>query len=113
MLLDGCEYEHRLIVMEFPNEQKPTEEEMVNSYVKTLAAVVGRHRIKTDCKWITSRIGRLLWVLPDSYLDVPNAGDLFIVGKVIARDNKVVEIDLIHGTIDVEKLCILNGGNQY
>ncbi|KAG7026325.1 Multiple organellar RNA editing factor 3, mitochondrial, partial [Cucurbita argyrosperma subsp. argyrosperma] len=36
--------------MEFPNDPKPTEEEMVNSYVKTLAAVVGRHRIKNGFK---------------------------------------------------------------
>uniref|UniRef100_A0A2P2JPN5 Multiple organellar RNA editing factor 3 n=1 Tax=Rhizophora mucronata TaxID=61149 RepID=A0A2P2JPN5_RHIMU len=42
ILLDGCDYEHWLIVMEFPNDPKPTEEEMINSYVKTLASIVGR-----------------------------------------------------------------------
>ena len=47
ILLDGCDYEHWLIVMEFPNDPKPSEEEMVNSYVKTLAAVVGRYRNET------------------------------------------------------------------
>uniref|UniRef100_A0A9I9DPR4 MORF/ORRM1/DAG-like MORF domain-containing protein n=1 Tax=Cucumis melo TaxID=3656 RepID=A0A9I9DPR4_CUCME len=40
ILLDGCDYEHWLIVLEFP-DPKPSEEEMVNTYVKTLAAVVG------------------------------------------------------------------------
>jgi len=43
ILLDGCDYEHWLIVMEFPTDPKPTEEEMVEAYVKTLTAVVGRY----------------------------------------------------------------------
>ena len=41
ILLDGCDYEHWLIVLEF-SDPKPSEEEMINSYVKTLASVVGR-----------------------------------------------------------------------
>lgn len=41
ILLDGCDYEHWLVVLEFP-DPKPSEEEMINSYVKTLASVVGR-----------------------------------------------------------------------
>lgn len=41
ILLDGCDYEHWLIVMEF-TDPKPTEEEMINAYVKTLTSVVGR-----------------------------------------------------------------------
>ncbi|KAF8093258.1 hypothetical protein N665_0385s0007 [Sinapis alba] len=40
ILLDGCDYEHWLIVMEF-NDPKPTEDEMINAYVKTLTSVVG------------------------------------------------------------------------
>jgi hypothetical protein len=47
ILLDGCDYEHWLIVMEFPTDPKPTEEEMVAAYVKTLTAVVGRY----VCVW--------------------------------------------------------------
>lgn len=43
ILLDGCDYEHWLIVMEFPTDPKPSEEEMVGAYVKTLAAVLGRY----------------------------------------------------------------------
>ncbi|XP_023000155.1 multiple organellar RNA editing factor 3, mitochondrial-like [Cucurbita maxima] len=50
ILLHGCDYEHWLIVIEFPNDPKPTEEEMVDSYVETLAAVVGRLRIKADLR---------------------------------------------------------------
>lgn len=41
ILLDGCDYEHWLIVMEF-TDPKPTEEEMINAYVNTLSSVVGR-----------------------------------------------------------------------
>lgn len=49
ILLDGCDYEHWLIVMEFPEDPKPSEEEMVNSYVKTLAQVVGRCAVNWFC----------------------------------------------------------------
>lgn len=42
ILLDGCDYEHWLIVMEFDKEPKPTEEEMIDAYVKTLASLIGR-----------------------------------------------------------------------
>lgn len=42
ILLDGCDYEHWLIVMEFAENPKPSEDEMVQTYVKTLAQVVGR-----------------------------------------------------------------------
>ncbi|KAL3508125.1 hypothetical protein ACH5RR_033507 [Cinchona calisaya] len=108
ILLDGCDYEHWLIVMEFPNDPKPSEEEMINSYVKTLASVLGseeeaKKKIYSVCTTTYTGFGALiseelsykvkglpgvLWVLPDSYLDVPNkdyGGDLFVDGKVIHR----------------------------
>ncbi|KAK2996473.1 hypothetical protein RJ639_042458 [Escallonia herrerae] len=108
ILLDGCDYEHWLIVMEFPTDPKPSEEEMVNSYVKTLASVLGseeeaKKKIYSVCTTTYTGFGCLiseelsykvkglpgvLWVLPDSYLDVPNkdyGGDLFVDGKVIHR----------------------------
>lgn len=44
ILLDGCDYEHWLIVMEY-DDPKPSEEEMINSYVKTLATVLGRYQL--------------------------------------------------------------------
>ena len=44
ILLDGCDYEHWLIVMEFSENPKPSEDEMIASYVKTLVAVVGRYK---------------------------------------------------------------------
>ncbi|PPS16764.1 hypothetical protein GOBAR_AA03769 [Gossypium barbadense] len=108
ILLDGCDYEHWLIVLEFPEDPKPSEEEMIDAYVKTLASVVGseeeaKKRIYSVCTTRYTGFGaliseelsykvkglpRVLWVLPDSYLDVPNkdyGGDLFVDGKVIHR----------------------------
>ncbi|KAJ9154530.1 hypothetical protein P3X46_027853 [Hevea brasiliensis] len=108
ILLDGCDYEHWLIVMEFPTDPKPTEEEMINAYVKTLAAVVGSEEeakkkiysvstvtytgfgalISEELSHKVKGLPGVLWVLPDSYLDVPNkdyGGDLFVDGKVIHR----------------------------
>ncbi|KAJ8620543.1 hypothetical protein MRB53_029072 [Persea americana] len=108
ILLDGCDYEHWLIVMEFSENPKPSEDEMIASYVKTLVAVVGseeeaKKKIYSVCTTTYTGFGALiseelsykvkglpgvLWVLPDSYLDVPNkdyGGDLFVDGKVIHR----------------------------
>ena len=48
ILLDGCDYEHWLIVMEFPADPKPSEEDMVAAYVKTLTAVLGRYTDFSD-----------------------------------------------------------------
>lgn len=42
--LDGCDYEHWLIVMEFC-DPKPSQSDMIDSYVKTLASVIGRYNI--------------------------------------------------------------------
>ncbi|KAI3975516.1 hypothetical protein MKX01_038785 [Papaver californicum] len=108
ILLDGCDYEHWLIVLEFPENPKPSEDEMVSAYVKTLASVLGseeeaKQKIYSVCTSAYTGFGALisqelsekvkeqpgvLWVLPDSYLDVPNkdyGGDLFVEGKVIHR----------------------------
>ncbi|WOL06668.1 hypothetical protein Cni_G15402 [Canna indica] len=108
ILLDGCDYEHWLIVMEFPQDPKPSEEEMVAAYVKTLSSVLGseeeaKKKIYSVCTTTYTGFGALiseelsykvkglpgvLWVLPDSYLDVPNkdyGGDLFVDGKVVHR----------------------------
>ncbi|CAL5198915.1 unnamed protein product [Lathyrus oleraceus] len=108
ILLDGCDYEHWLIVMEFPDNPKPSEDEMVNSYVKTLAQVLGSEEeakkkiysvstttytgfgalVSEELSYKLKELPGVLWVLPDSYLDVPNkdyGGDLFIDGKVIPR----------------------------
>ncbi|KAK7302657.1 hypothetical protein RJT34_13550 [Clitoria ternatea] len=108
ILLDGCDYEHWLIVMEFPDNPKPSEDEMVNAYVTTLSQVLGSKeeaikkiysvststytgfgaRISEELSYKLKELPGVLWVLPDSYLDVPNkdyGGDLFVDGKVIPR----------------------------
>ncbi|XP_061349179.1 multiple organellar RNA editing factor 3, mitochondrial [Gastrolobium bilobum] len=108
ILLDGCDYEHWLIVMEFPDNPKPSDDEMVNTYVKTLAQVLGSEEeakkkiysvstatytgfgalISEELSYKVKELPGVLWVLPDSYLDVPNkdyGGDLFVDGKVIPR----------------------------
>ena len=41
ILLDGCDFEHWLVVME-PPEPNATRDEIIDSYIKTLAEVVGR-----------------------------------------------------------------------
>ncbi|KAL8162249.1 hypothetical protein V2J09_013738 [Rumex salicifolius] len=107
ILLEGCDFEHWLVVLEFP-DPKPSNEEMVSAYVKALAQVVGseeeaRSKIYSVCtttytgfgcqiseelSYKMKEIPNVLWVLPDSYLDVPNkdyGGDLFVDGKVIRR----------------------------
>ncbi|CAL9219906.1 unnamed protein product [Arabidopsis halleri] len=107
ILLDGCDYEHWLIVMEF-TDPKPTEDEMINSYVKTLTSVLGSEEeakkkiysvststytgfgalISEELSCKVKALPGVLWVLPDSYLDVPNkdyGGDLYIEGEVIPR----------------------------
>ncbi|KAI7749509.1 hypothetical protein M8C21_001874 [Ambrosia artemisiifolia] len=108
ILLDGCDYEHWLIVMEFPTDPKPSEQEMIDAYVKTLASVLDSEEeakkkiysvstttytgfgalISEELSYKIKGLPGVLWVLPDSYLDVPNkdyGGDLFIDGKVIPR----------------------------
>lgn len=44
ILLDGCDFEHWLVVVEKP-EDDPTRDEIIDSYIKTLAMVVGRFGI--------------------------------------------------------------------
>ncbi|KAB2047336.1 hypothetical protein ES319_A13G038000v1 [Gossypium barbadense] len=42
VFLYGRDSEHWLIILEFPERPKPLKEEMIDTYVKTLASVVGR-----------------------------------------------------------------------
>ncbi|XP_076950257.1 multiple organellar RNA editing factor 3, mitochondrial-like [Bidens hawaiensis] len=105
----GCDRKHWLVVMEFTNGPKPSEDQMVHSFVKTLASVLPSEeeaKKKIYSIWTTTNhpsfgaliseelsskiegLPGVLWVLPDSYLDVPNkdyGGDLFVDGKVIPR----------------------------
>lgn len=49
ILLDGCDFEHWLIVMEKP-EGDPTRDDIIDSYIKTLAMVVGRWYLGIGCR---------------------------------------------------------------
>ncbi|CAM8993727.1 unnamed protein product [Rhodiola kirilowii] len=42
IMLHGCDYNHWLIVMEFPKDPVPTREQMIDTYLNTLATVLGR-----------------------------------------------------------------------
>jgi hypothetical protein len=42
ILFEGCDYNHWLVTMEFP-DPKPSREEMIETYLQTLAKVVGRY----------------------------------------------------------------------
>ncbi|KAF3778421.1 Multiple organellar RNA editing factor 8 [Nymphaea thermarum] len=113
ILLDGCDFEHWLIVME-PPEGNPTRDEIIDSYIKTLAQVLGsedearksiysvstRHYFAFGCKvseelsYKIKPLPKVRWVLPDSYLDVKNkdyGGEPFIDGKAVPYDPKYHE----------------------
>ncbi|KAJ6792211.1 multiple organellar RNA editing factor 9, chloroplastic [Iris pallida] len=41
IMLPGCDFNHWLIVMEFPKDPAPTREQMIDCYLNTLATVLG------------------------------------------------------------------------
>ncbi|KAF7836660.1 multiple organellar RNA editing factor 8, chloroplastic/mitochondrial [Senna tora] len=113
ILLDGCDFEHWLVVMEKP-EGEPTRDEIIDSYIKTLAQVVGseeearmkiysvstRHYfafgalVSEELSYKIKELPKVRWVLPDSYLDVKNkdyGGEPFINGQAVPYDPKYHE----------------------
>ncbi|KAI4333587.1 hypothetical protein L6164_018373 [Bauhinia variegata] len=113
ILLDGCDFEHWLVVMEKP-EGDPTRDEIIDSYIKTFAQVVGseeearmkiysvstRHYyafgalVSEELSYKIKELPRVRWVLPDSYLDVKNkdyGGEPFINGEAVPYDPKYHE----------------------
>ncbi|GAV64056.1 hypothetical protein CFOL_v3_07574 [Cephalotus follicularis] len=110
---EGCDFEHWLVVVEKP-EGDPTRDEIIDSYIKTLAKVVGSeeearmkiYSVSTRCYFafgalvsenLSYKIKELpgvRWVLPDSYLDVKNkdyGGEPFINGQAVPYDPKYHE----------------------
>ncbi|XP_039130039.1 DAG protein, chloroplastic isoform X1 [Dioscorea cayenensis subsp. rotundata] len=117
ILLPGCDYNHWLIVMEFPKDPAPTREQMIETYLNTLATVLGRfssYFLCIPCSMEEAKknmyafstttytgfqctvseetsekfkgLPGVLWVLPDSYIDVKNkdyGGDKYINGEII------------------------------
>ncbi|VVA99805.1 unnamed protein product [Arabis nemorensis] len=113
ILLDGCDFEHWLVVVEAP-EGDPTRDEIIDSYIKILAQVVGSeeearmkiYSVSTRCYYAfgalvsedlshkLKELPKVRWVLPDSYLDVKNkdyGGEPFIDGKAVPYDPKYHE----------------------
>ncbi|WOL01780.1 multiple organellar RNA editing factor 8, chloroplastic/mitochondrial-like isoform X2 [Canna indica] len=113
ILLDGCDFEHWLVVVETPDPSL-TRDEIIDSYIKTLAQVLGseeeakmsiysvstKHYFAFGCKvseeisYKIKPLPKVRWVLPDSYLDVKNkdyGGEPFIDGKAAPYDPKYHE----------------------
>ncbi|XP_071716168.1 multiple organellar RNA editing factor 8, chloroplastic/mitochondrial-like [Rutidosis leptorrhynchoides] len=113
ILLDGCDFEHWLVVVDKP-EGDPTRDEIIDSYINTLAKVVGSYdearmkiySVSTRCYYAfgalvpeedsfkLKELPGVRWVLPDSYLDVKNkdyGGEPFIDGKAVPYDPKYHE----------------------
>eukprot|EP00268_Persea_americana_P027272 TRINITY_DN266_c0_g1_i1.p1 TRINITY_DN266_c0_g1~~TRINITY_DN266_c0_g1_i1.p1 ORF type:complete len:433 (+),score=91.73 TRINITY_DN266_c0_g1_i1:113-1411(+) len=108
ILFEGCDYNHWLITMDFPKDPKPTPEEMVETYVQTLAKVVGSveeaKKRMYACSTTTYTgfqavmteemsekfrgLPGVVFILPDSYIDPVNkeyGGDKYINGTIIPR----------------------------
>ncbi|KAF9590757.1 hypothetical protein IFM89_038284 [Coptis chinensis] len=95
ILLPGCDYNHWLIVMEFPKDPAPTREQMIDTYLNTLSTVVGsmEEAKKNMYAFSTTTYTGFqctdcleFWVLPDSCIDVKNkdyGGDKYINGEII------------------------------
>ncbi|RZC46666.1 hypothetical protein C5167_039616 [Papaver somniferum] len=113
ILLDGCDFEHWLIVMEKP-EGDPTRDEIIDSYINTLSKVIGsedearmkiysvstRHYfafgalVSEELSYKIKELPGVRWVLPDSYLNVREkdyGGEHFIDGKAVPYDPKYHE----------------------
>ncbi|KAL5204173.1 hypothetical protein ABZP36_009044 [Zizania latifolia] len=87
ILFEGCDYNHWLITMEFP-DPKPSREEMIETYLQTLAKVVGSYEEAKNRMYAfstTTYVGfqavmteemsekfrglpGVVFILPDSYL---------------------------------------------
>ncbi|CAA6665847.1 unnamed protein product [Spirodela intermedia] len=97
-----------------PPEGEPTRDEIIDSYIKTLAQIVGSEEearqkiysvstkhyfafgalVSEELSYKIKTLPRVRWVLPDSYLDVKNkdyGGEPFIDGKAVPYDPKYHE----------------------
>ncbi|KAL8125551.1 DAG protein, chloroplastic [Apium graveolens] len=106
IMLPGCDYNHWLIVMEFPKDPVPTREQMIETYLQTLATVLGSMEeakknmyafstttytgfqctVSEEVSENFKGLPGVLWVLPDSYIDVKNkdyGGDKYVNGEII------------------------------
>ncbi|KAJ0074828.1 hypothetical protein Patl1_33704 [Pistacia atlantica] len=109
-LLEGCDYEHWLVVMEAPMGYPPRDE-IVNGYVKTLAMAFGseeeakksiysvstKYYYAFGCKvpenftYKIKVLPNVKWILPDSYLfngENSYGGEPFVNGEVVPYNDK-------------------------
>ncbi|KAL4190478.1 hypothetical protein AMTRI_Chr07g25000 [Amborella trichopoda] len=107
-LFPGCDYEHWLIVMDKPGGEGATKQQMIECYVQTLAKIVGSeeeakkkiYNVSCEryfgfgCELDEETANKLegipgvLFVLPDSYVDVENkdyGAELFVNGEIVQR----------------------------
>ncbi|KAF3453560.1 hypothetical protein FNV43_RR04000 [Rhamnella rubrinervis] len=114
IMLPGCDYNHWLIVMEFPKDPAPTREQMIDTYLNTLASVLGSMEeakknmyafstttytgfqctVSEETSEKFKGLPGVLWVLPDSYIDVKNkdyGGDKYINGEIIPGNYPVYQ----------------------
>ncbi|KAK9161631.1 hypothetical protein Syun_007972 [Stephania yunnanensis] len=142
ILLDGCDYEHWLIVMEFPSDPKPSEDEMVSAYVKTLAGVVGseeeaKRKIYSVCTTTYTGFGALISEeLSNKVKGLPACFGSYPI-RILMFRTKITEgiclsmekssighsfglirgskrgVGLGLGTIDAGKQCRLKGESQF
>ncbi|KAH1063351.1 hypothetical protein J1N35_028338 [Gossypium stocksii] len=88
-MLPGCDYNHWLIDMELPKGPAPTREQMIDTYLDTLATVLGSMEeakknmyafstttytgfqctVSEETSEKFKGLPVVLWVLPDSYID--------------------------------------------
>ncbi|WJX73171.1 Multiple organellar RNA editing factor 8, chloroplastic/mitochondrial [Trifolium repens] len=113
ILLDGCDFEHWLVVTEKP-EGDPSRDEIIDGYIKTLGQVIGseeearmkiysvstRHYFafgvlcSEELSYKIKELPNVRWVLPDSYMNVKEkdyGGDPFINGQAVPYDPKYHE----------------------
>ncbi|XP_016699890.1 multiple organellar RNA editing factor 7, mitochondrial [Gossypium hirsutum] len=111
ILVEGCDYERWFVVMEALNRY-PLRDEIVGSYIKTLAMALGIEedakksiysvstkyyyafgcKVPEDLVFKIKTLPNVKWVLPDSYSGDPGdnsyGGEPFIDGKVAPYDDK-------------------------
>ncbi|KAH7670108.1 hypothetical protein IHE45_10G003700 [Dioscorea alata] len=113
ILLEGCDFEHWLVVLE-PPDPSLTRDEIIDYYVNTLAKVVRseeearmklysvstKHYFAFGClvseevSYKIKAVDKVRWVVPDSYLDVKNkdyGGEPVINGVPVPYDPKYHE----------------------
>ncbi|CAL9064581.1 multiple organellar RNA editing factor 1, mitochondrial-like isoform X1 [Musa acuminata AAA Group] len=108
ILFEGCDYNHWLITMDFPKDPAPSREEMIETYIQTLAKVVGSVEEAKKRMYALSTttyhgfqavmteemsekfrgLPGVVFILPDSYIDPVNkeyGGDKYENGVITPR----------------------------